>query len=75
MARLARKASAITNGFPDLDETKAGVGYIRFVTKEGEEKEMFHVHWVKSRVYSGLNRPSINRVSKGWWPFLFRCRW
>ncbi len=41
VAKLAKKASAITNGFPDLDETKAGVGYIRFVTREGEEKEIY----------------------------------
>jgi len=41
VAKLARKASAITNGFPDMDETKAGVGYIRFITKEGDEKEIY----------------------------------
>jgi len=41
VAKLAKKASAITNGFPDLDKTKAGVGYIRFITKEGDEKEIY----------------------------------
>ncbi len=41
VVRLAKKASAITNGFPDMDKTKAGVGYIRFETKDGEEKEIY----------------------------------
>ena len=41
VAKLAKKASAITNGFPDMDTTKAGVGYIRFLTKEGKEKEIY----------------------------------
>ncbi len=41
VAQLAKKAAAITNGFPDMDKTKAGVGYIRFLTKEGDEKEIY----------------------------------
>ncbi len=41
VAKLAKKASAITNGFPDMNKTKAGVGYIRFTTREGEEKEIY----------------------------------
>ena len=41
VAKLAKKASAITNGFPDSDKTKAGVGYIRFTTKDGDEKEIY----------------------------------
>jgi len=35
VVELAKKASAITNGFPDKDQTTIGTGYIRFKTPEG----------------------------------------
>jgi flagellar hook-associated protein 2 len=37
---LARKAAAVTNGFPDKDKTSIGIGYIRFKTNEGT-KDVF----------------------------------
>ncbi len=33
--QLAEKASAISNGFPDKDETEVGVGYLKFDTEDG----------------------------------------
>ncbi len=35
VVELAKKASAITNGFPDKDKTQVGTGYFRFKTPEG----------------------------------------
>lgn len=35
---LAQKAAAITNGFPDKDKTKVGIGYFRFETPDGEKE-------------------------------------
>lgn len=32
---LAQKSAAVTNGFPDKDESQIGVGYFRFRTPEG----------------------------------------
>lgn len=37
VVKLAEKAAAITNGFPDKDNTQLGVGYFRFQTAEGEK--------------------------------------
>lgn len=34
---LAEKASAVTNGFPDKDKSKVGVGYFRFNTPDGKK--------------------------------------
>ncbi len=34
---LAEKAAAITNGFPDKDQTQLGVGYFRFKTPDGDK--------------------------------------
>ncbi len=39
--QLAQKASAITNGVEDKDKTYLGVGYIRAVMPNGEEKEIY----------------------------------
>ena len=39
--KLPENAASITNGFPDMDRTKAGVGYIRFVSKEEGEKLIY----------------------------------
>lgn len=38
---LAQKSSAITNGVEDKDKTYVGVGYIRAVMPDGEEKEIY----------------------------------
>jgi len=35
---LAQKAAAITNGFPDKDKTKVGIGYFRFETPDGDKE-------------------------------------
>lgn len=37
VGELAQKASVVTNGFPDKDKTKVGVGYIRLKTPEGDK--------------------------------------
>ncbi|MFP5458266.1 MAG: flagellar filament capping protein FliD, partial [Bacteriovoracia bacterium] len=39
--QLAQKSSAITNGVEDKDKTYIGVGYIRAVMPDGEEKEIY----------------------------------
>lgn len=38
VVELAHKAAAITNGFPDKDQTRIGVGYIKFATPDGEKE-------------------------------------
>lgn len=35
---LAQKAGAISNGFPDKDQTQMGVGYIKFETPQGTKE-------------------------------------
>lgn len=37
VVELARKAAAVTNGFPDKDKTTIGVGYFRFKTPDGDK--------------------------------------
>ena len=37
VVELARKAAAITNGFPDKDQTTIGTGYFRFKTPDGNK--------------------------------------
>lgn len=39
--RLASSASALSNGFPDKDETTFGSGFFSFTTASGETKEFF----------------------------------
>ncbi len=39
--QLASKATALSNGFPDKNETQIGSGYISFETASGETKEVF----------------------------------
>jgi flagellar hook-associated protein 2 len=39
--QLAQKSSAISNGVEDKDKTYVGVGYIRAVMPNGEEKEIY----------------------------------
>jgi flagellar hook-associated protein 2 len=41
VTQLATKSSAITNGVEDKDKTNIGVGYIRAVLPNGEEKEVY----------------------------------
>lgn len=38
VVQLAQKPAAISNGFPDKDETQIGTGYIKFQTPEGEKE-------------------------------------
>lgn len=38
VVQLAEKPSAISNGFPDKNETQIGVGYIKFQTPEGAKE-------------------------------------
>lgn len=38
VVRLANKAAAISNGFPDKDKTEIGVGYFKFKTPEGSKE-------------------------------------
>lgn len=38
VVRMAQKAAALTNGFPDKDKTEIGVGYFRFNTPEGQKE-------------------------------------
>jgi flagellar hook-associated protein 2 len=37
VVELAKKAAAVTNGFPDKDKTQIGVGYFRFKTPDGSK--------------------------------------
>lgn len=39
--QMAQKSSAVTNGVEDKDKTYVGVGYIRAVLPNGEEKEIY----------------------------------
>lgn len=38
VVRMAQKAAALTNGFPDKNKTEIGVGYFRFETPEGNKE-------------------------------------
>lgn len=38
VVQLAQKPAAISNGFPDKDETQIGTGYIKFQTPEGTKE-------------------------------------
>lgn len=38
VVQLAQKPAAISNGFPDKNETQMGVGYIKFNTPDGEKE-------------------------------------
>ncbi|WII70740.1 flagellar filament capping protein FliD [Bdellovibrio sp. 22V] len=38
VVQLAQKPAAISNGFPDKDESQIGVGYIKFETPEGTKE-------------------------------------
>lgn len=37
VTQLAQKPGAVSNGFPDKDQTQVGVGYLRFKTNEGRK--------------------------------------
>lgn len=38
VVRMAQKAAALTNGFPDKDKSEIGTGYFRFETAEGRKE-------------------------------------
>ncbi|MDZ4660880.1 MAG: flagellar filament capping protein FliD [Pseudomonadota bacterium] len=38
VVEMPQKASAITNGFPDKDQSEVGVGYLSFVTADGDKE-------------------------------------
>jgi flagellar hook-associated protein 2 len=38
VTQLAQKPGAMTNGFPDKNETQIGVGYLRFETAQGQKE-------------------------------------
>lgn len=60
--QLASGPSALTNRFPDRDETRIGSGYLTFTDKEGEEKEVF-IDYDNSTL-DGIAR-SINEAGLG----------
>lgn len=60
--QLACGPSALTNRFPDPDETRIGSGYITFNTKDGDTKEVF-IDYDNSTL-EGIAR-SINEASVG----------
>ena len=39
--KLAHKTSAVSNGFPDKDETQVGVGYLKVETPDGKTREVY----------------------------------
>lgn len=52
VVQLAQKSSAISNGVEDKDKTYVGVGYIRAILPNGEEKEIYVDE--KSATLSGI---------------------
>ncbi|MFK8138286.1 MAG: flagellar filament capping protein FliD [Bdellovibrionales bacterium] len=61
VVQLAEKAAAITNGFPDKDETEIGIGYFRFDTPDGQ-KEVY-IGGANSTLQGAAE--SINRAGVG----------
>ncbi|MDB2425998.1 flagellar filament capping protein FliD [bacterium] len=59
--QLAQKASAVTNGFPDKDQTELGTGYFRFETTDGD-KEVY-ISGANSTLSGAAN--AINRAGLG----------
>lgn len=53
VVQLAQKPGAISNGFPDKNETQIGVGYIKFDTPDGEKE-----------VYINGNNSTLEGVAK-----------
>ena len=60
--QLASGPSALTNRFPDPNETRIGSGYMTFTTQDGETKEVF-IDYDNSTL-EGIAR-SINEASLG----------
>ncbi|NBX93280.1 MAG: hypothetical protein EBQ85_08635 [Proteobacteria bacterium] len=60
--RLASGPSAMTNRFPDPNETSIGTGYLTFITREGDTKEVF-IDYDNSTL-EGVAR-SINEAKMG----------
>lgn len=59
--QLAEKAAAVTNGFPDKNETQIGVGYFSFDTPEG--KKEVYISGKDSTLEGAAN--AINRAGVG----------
>lgn len=59
--QMAQKAAAISNGFPDKDETEIGVGYLSFETKEGTKEVYINGD---NATLSGVAK-TINRAGLG----------
>jgi len=53
VVQLAQKPGAVSNGFPDKDQTQIGVGYLRFNTPEGRKD-----------VYINANNNTLDGVAK-----------
>jgi len=51
--QLAEKPAAVSNGFPDKDETRLGVGYLKFKTEQGVKE-----------VYVNQNNSTLEGVAK-----------
>ena len=51
--QLANKPSVVTTGFPDVDKTTMGVGYIKFDTTDGEKE-----------VYINEDNSTLNGIAK-----------
>ncbi len=60
VVKLAQKASAITNGFPDKDKTEIGVGYFKFRTADGY-KEVY-VNGASSTLEGAANAINNARI-------------
>lgn len=61
VVELAKKASAITNGFPDKDETTIGTGYFRFKTPDGNKDVYINS---KNNTLEGVSK-TINAAKVG----------
>ena len=58
---LARKSAALTNGFPDDDKSKLGVGYFRFQTAEGQRD--IYINGENNTLHGAM--VAINRAGVG----------
>ncbi len=61
VVQLAQKPGAVTNGFPDKNETQIGVGYLRFNTPEGRKDVYINA---ENNTLEGVAN-SINQSSLG----------
>lgn len=61
VVQLAQKPAAISNGFPDKNETQMGVGYIKFNTPDGEKE--IYINGTNSTLEGVANQ--INNANVG----------